>query len=128
VSVEQELQKIKRWYYLHYPLCVFCGHKVREGDLAHLIRRSHSPGLKTLKLNTGLAHRECHNIYDNDPGQSQYLPRMPEVLYIIYLLDREYFNQISDNYPLLYPFIKRFPEVDLNPSHHGEILTLWYLL
>lgn len=83
----------------------------------------------TLKLNTGLAHRECHSIYDDCPGQAVYLPRMPEVMYIVYRLDPQYFFRISEKYPLLFPFFERYQEVNMGEiQHHGEILTLQYLI
>lgn len=126
---QRELSRIKEWYYHNYPLCLFCGHYVREGDLAHVIRRSYSTEIMTLKLNTGLAHRECHFIYDDCPGQAVYLPRMPEVMYIVYRLDPQYFFRISEKYPLLFPFFERYQEVNMGEiQHHGEILTLQYLI
>lgn len=129
MNTEAKLAAIKRWYLQYYPLCLFCGHTVREGDLAHIIRRSYTSEIMTLKLNTGLAHRECHDDYDNNPALAQFLPRMPEVLYIAWLLDPEYFNQIADSYPKLHPFFERFPEVEIGKiEHHGEILTLQYLV
>lgn len=129
MNTEAQLNKIKRWYVLHYPLCLFCGHRVNEGDLAHIIRRSYTSEIMTLKLNTGLAHRECHEDYDNNPALAQLLPRMPEVLYIAWRLDPDYFYQIADKFPLLSPFFERFPEVEIGEiEHHGEILTLQYLV
>jgi hypothetical protein len=102
---------------------------VNEGDLAHIIRRSYTSEIMTLKLNTGLAHRECHDTYDNCPEQAQFLPRMPEILYIAWRLSPEYFYQIADKFPLLAPFFERFPEVEIGEiEHHGELLSLQYLL
>jgi len=130
MTTEAHLAKIKQWYLLHYPLCLFCGHSVRDGgDLAHIIRRSYTMEIMTLKLNTGLAHRECHETYDNDFEQSQFLPRIKEVMYIAWLLSPDYFNQVADNYPLLHPIFERFPEVGITElDHHGELLTLQYLV
>lgn len=131
VQIDRKLAEIKRWYKRNYPLCVFCHHKVKDGELAHLIRRSYTSEIMTLKLNTGLAHHDCHEIFDDHPDQAQYLPRMKEVMYIIWLLDQEYFNQIADKYPELADIFAQFPDVrpdvpDLN--HHGELLQLQYLV
>lgn len=127
-QIDQELAKIKRWYRHNWPLCIFCNHLVKGGDLAHLIRRSGSRELQALKLNTGLAHRECHDLFDNNMTQAQYLPRMTEVLYIIWTLDKEYFNQIADNFPELAPAIAQFPGLEIPElAHHGELLSLQYI-
>lgn len=129
MNTEARLAAIKRWYRLNYPLCLFCGHRVNEGDLAHIVRKSFTTDLITLKLNTGLAHRECHDCYDNEAEQAQFLPRMPEILFIAWRLDPEYFYQIADKFPLLAPFFERYPEVEIGEiEHHGEILTLQYLV
>lgn len=128
-QIDRELWKIKEWYKQNYPLCIFCGHYVKGGQLAHLIRRSFTRGdLQTLKLNTGLAHHDCHTIWDDNQSQSQYLPRATEVLYIIWTLDKEYFNQIADNFPELAPAMAQFPDVPtIELNHHGELLSLQYL-
>ena len=127
-QIDSALAKIKAWYVENYPLCVFCGHRVRRGDLAHLIRRSSSRDLQTHLLNTGLAHRDCHDLFDNDPEQAQYLPRIVEVMYIIYLLDIEYFYQLAGKMPELSPAFELFPMIpDMGILHHGELVTLHYL-
>jgi len=131
--IEYELSKIKQWYLQNYPLCVFCGHRVRKhGDLAHLIRRSYSMDMMAMKLNTGLAHRNCHECFDNDPVNAVYLPRILEVLYIIWLLDRQYFSQISESYPIYNDLFGLFPvhydNYPFIPDHHGEVIQLWYLV
>jgi len=129
-QINQELAKIKSWYKHNWPLCIFCNHRVKGGQLAHLIRRSYTRGnLHILKLNTGLAHHDCHELFDNNMTQAQYLPRMVEVLYIIWTQDKEYFNQIADNFPELTPAIEQFPNVPIMPlEYHGELLSLQYLL
>lgn len=128
-QIESILQKHKAWYWKHYPLCVFCGHRVRhDGDLAHLIRKSYSIPLQTVKLNCGIAHRSCHDIFDNDPGQAIYLPRFIECMYIIWMLDEQYFNQISHNYPQLSDIFSQFNTVPYEKlDHHGELIQLDYL-
>jgi len=131
MTTEAHLAKIKQWYLEHYPLCGLCGHAIRDGgwDLAHIIRRSYSVELQTVKLNCMIAHRECHETYDNDFDQSQFLPRIKEVMYIAWLLSPDYFNQVADNYPLLHPIFERFPEVGITElDHHGELLTLQYIV
>jgi len=128
-QIDQRLAKIKAWYKENYPLCLFCGHKVRGGgQLAHIIRRSYSRELQIVKLNTGLAHHDCHEIYDNFPDQAIYLPRILEVLYISYLLDEDYFNLIAGHYQQLADVLQLFPSVPYQKiEHHGEILQLNYL-
>ncbi len=129
-QTERTLYEIKAWYYAHYPLCGLCGHAIRDdADLAHIVRRSYSEELQTVKLNCMLCHRECHEDYDNNPALAQFLPRMPEILFIAWRLDPEYFYQIADKFPLLSPFFERFPEVETGEiEHHGELLTLQYLV
>lgn len=127
-QIESQLSKYKAWYWQHYPLCIFCGHRVNAGDLAHLVRRSYSIRLQTVKLNTGLAHRSCHQIFDDDHGQAIYLPRITEVMYIIWTIDVNYFNKISHNFKELNEIFARFPEVPKQKlDHHGELLQLDYL-
>jgi hypothetical protein len=129
MSIESDLQRLKEWYWHEYPLCLFCGHRVRKhGDLAHLIRRSASREVMTLKLNTGLAHRACHSIMDDKPREAIYLPRFYECMYIIFLIDPQYYGQMVGT---LYPDVW-FPDmfaINLPPiQHHGELLTLQYHL
>jgi hypothetical protein len=128
-DIDRKLSIIKKWYQTHYSLCLFCGHAVRkEGDLAHLIRKSYSRELQTVKLNTGLAHRDCHEIYDNDYSGAVYLPRIVECLYIIYLLDENYFNLIAGNFVTIFDVLQLFPGVEYREiKHHGELIQLTYL-
>ena len=131
-QIDHKLNQIKTWYWLNWPLCIFCGHLVREKEgvqLAHLIRRSYSRELQTVKLNTGLAHHDCHEIFDDHPDQAIYLPRIVEVLYIIYLLDDNYFNLVAGHYEALAEVLQLFPTISdqiRSPEHHGELLTLQY--
>lgn len=128
-QIDRELSRIKAWYVANWPLCLFCGHLVRKGgQLAHLVRRSYSRELQIVKLNTGLAHDSCHEIYDNYPDQAVYLPRIVEVLYIVYLLDENYFNLIAGHYEQLADVMQLFPSVPYQKiEHHGELLQLNYL-
>jgi lipopolysaccharide biosynthesis protein len=128
-QIDSELAKFKLWYKHNYPLCIFCGHRVKGGQLAHLIRRSFSRELQAVKLNTGLAHPDCHELFDDHPDQAVYLPRIVEVLYIIWTLDEPYFNMIADNFEELADVMQLFPEVRQQDKldHHGELLTLQYL-
>jgi hypothetical protein len=107
---------------------LFCGHSVKKhGDLAHLIRRSASSELKTLKLNTGLAHRDCHEIFDNKPSEAIYLPRFYECLFIIWRIDLTYYGQMANNYSMLGINLPDFFKIDqsIGPlEFHGELLTL----
>jgi hypothetical protein len=127
-SIDRDLTKIKRWYELNYPLCVFCGHRVKAGHLAHLIRRSYDRKLQSIKLNTGLAHPACHEIFDDHPEQAVYLPRILEVLYIIYRLDERYFKQIRYNFEELADMLSCFSKIEIQYlEHHGDMLQLNYL-
>ena len=85
-----------------------------------------------MKLNTGLAHHDCHEIADNKPQQAIYLPRFNEVHFIMWLIDPEIFKQVAVN---VYPdyefpdFVKIADEYALHltqPQHHGELLHLPY--
>jgi hypothetical protein len=131
-QIDRRLDQIKSWYWNHWPLCIFCGHEIRRkegGQLAHLIRRSYSVELQTMKLNTGLAHHSCHEIFDNEPSQAIYLPRILECLYIIYLLDENYFYRIAGDYEPLAIALQLFPSVPYRDiKHHGELITLQYLI
>ncbi|NMC59219.1 MAG: hypothetical protein GYA51_07545 [Candidatus Methanofastidiosa archaeon] len=128
-QIEKILSEYKKWYFINYPLCGLCGHIVRgEGDLAHIVRRSYSIELQTMKLNTFLSHRVCHDLYDNSPAQAVYLPRIIEILYIAYLLDSDYFNLIAGHFEELAHVLQLFPTVEYrNIEHHGQILQLNYL-
>lgn len=128
-QIEKILSEYKKWYVNYYPLCGLCGHLVRkEGDLAHVIRRSYSVDLQTVKLNTFLSHRMCHDLYDNNPQQAIYLPRIVEILYLAYILDFQYFNLIAGHFEQLAHVLQLFPSVEYrNITHHGELLELNYL-
>lgn len=138
--IDSRLDRIKKWYWEFWPLCLFCNHRVKEEEaqLAHIIRKSqHSKiysreELITMKLNTGLAHHDCHEIADNDPEQAIYLPRFIEVHFLMWLIDPEIFSQVAANvYPLYeFPDFTRITDEyalhwqDL--QHHGELLYLPY--
>lgn len=130
-QIESICNQHKAWYWDNYPICIFCGHEVHRktgGQLAHLIRRSYSLDLQTVKLNTGLSHFSCHEIYDNDFRGALYLPRIVECLYIVYLLDENYFNLIAGHFEELAHVLQLFPTVEYrNIEHHGQILQLNYL-
>jgi hypothetical protein len=132
MSIESDLQRLKEWYWHNWSLCLFCNHKVRKhGDLAHLIRKSASRQLQTLKLNTGLAHRECHDIFDDRLKEAVFLPRFYECMYLIWKMDIDYYGQLSYRYssygiwlPDYFLIDPKIPSID----HHGELLTLQPLL
>jgi len=128
-QIDYELSVIKNWYQQNYPLCGFCGHRVKDGygELAHLIRRSASRELQTLKLNTMLSHHECHDIFDNKPNEAVYLPRFYECLFIIWRIDLAYYGQMGNNYSMLGITFPDFFSIDrfIGPlEHHGQLLTL----
>ena len=130
-SIDSKLSKIKQWYHIHWPLCLFCNHYVKPefAQLAHIIRRSYSREYQDLKLNTGLSHPDCHDLFDNYPDQAIYLPRFLEIQFIGWLIDPAWHNEQK----LLYDFYK-FPDFEeisneyslhlTPPDHHGEMLIL----
>jgi hypothetical protein len=98
MQIENILNKHKEFWLKHYPLCIFCGHKVRNrGQLAHKIRRSADRNLSVMLFNTGLAHHECHEIFDNVPEEAVLLPLFWEVMYDISMIDSNYFYQLMIN-------------------------------
>ena len=128
-DIDRELFVIKKFYQQYWPLCGLCGHLVKNGDLAHVVRRSYSIELQTVKLNTFLSHRDCHDLWDNSPEQAVYLPRIIEILYISYLLSEPYFALIAEHYMDLSPVLQLFPEIPYQEiNYHGELLTLQYLI
>jgi hypothetical protein len=132
--IESRLALNKRWYRYYWPLCLFCNHKVNNGDLAHIIPRSYASRYytkyeqDTMLLNTGLAHRDCHDIYDNDKDQAQYLPRFREVMYITRLISPEYFNMLMQtHYDHLHRLEWEIGICQKKIRHHGELLFLPHL-
>jgi hypothetical protein len=127
-EIDRICHEHKVWYVANYPLCGYCGHYVKHGDLSHIIRRSASRELQTNKLNLCLAHSDCHKIWDDCPEQAIFLPRVLEILYCIYLLDLQYFYQYADHFPELFDVFEQFPEVGQEDiKHHGELIQLNYL-
>lgn len=128
-QIDRWCDQTKAWYIQNYPICGYCGHLVRKnGELSHIIRRSYSRELQTVKLNTCLAHHDCHKIWDDDYEQALYLPRITEILYIIYLLDPEFFNRVADYFPELSEALQYFPDIERPElDHHGDLITLQYL-
>jgi hypothetical protein len=128
-QIDRICHEHKQFFIQEYPLCGYCGHLVKAGDLSHIIRRSASRELQTNKLNLCLAHHDCHQIWDDCRNQADKLPRILEILYCVYLLDEQYFSQISDDFPIfsdIFPMFSSVPYRDI--THHGEIITLQYLI
>jgi len=137
MSIESRLYQIKLWYYQNWPLCLFCNHRVRDGkgQLAHIIRRSYQSSkysreeLQTMKLNTGLAHHACHEIYDNKPKEAVLLPRFLEVQFILWLIDPGFFEQqkliYEDffNFPDFAGITNKYPHL-AQCANHGDLLYL----
>ncbi len=97
-AIDREIDKRKKWLILNEPVCIFCGRPCKNGDLAHKIRRSWTSRLytrfelQTMPKNTGLAHRDCHDIFDNDKELSKTLPKYNKILKDIKEIDNEYYN------------------------------------
>ena len=92
------------------PHCIFCGIELSKSvraytfiDLAHLIRKSNTSTkwsrleLFTMDENNGLAHRECHEIWDNNPKLIVTLHRHKECLKTIKRIDEDIYNQFMMN-------------------------------
>ncbi len=89
--------KRKKWLYENQPYCIFCGKFVKFGDLAHKIRVSECKAYECLDKNNGLAHRECHFIFDNQPQKAKELPLFCEVMQDIREIDEKIYNKILLN-------------------------------
>jgi len=136
--IDSQLSRIKAWYTLHWPLCLFCNHLVKpdEAQLAHIIRRSWASNiysryeLQTMKLNTGLAHPDCHDIADNKPKEAILLPRFNEVMFLSFLIDPAYFEEQKLSYGDFYTFpdfiriSDRYALHLQHYEHHGDLLIL----
>lgn len=93
-KIDRELSKIKKELLRTRPMCIFCLQRVGENcDLAHKIRRSETSNiftkfeLQTHKMNVGLAHRNCHDTFDDDPELAKSLPGYKAVMNDIKQLD-----------------------------------------
>jgi hypothetical protein len=104
--IDARLSIIKQWYQENYPICPFCGHRVLSGDLAHFVPRSFASKyyprevIQTLINNVGLAHRDCHEMYDDHPDQAHYLPKILDVAYNVAIIEPDYFPIMFDRYNL----------------------------
>lgn len=50
-----------------------------------------------MDLNIGLTHHDCHVIFDNEPDQAVYLPRIGKILADIKKIDKDYFQLINSH-------------------------------
>jgi len=91
--------KRKKWLIEKEPYCIFCGHFIgSHGQLAHKIRISESKEYECMDLNTGLAHHQCHDIFDNNITDAiEILPLFNDVMMDILLIDEAIFNKIILN-------------------------------
>lgn len=80
------------------PFCIYCGGYVYDCDLSHKIRLSETVKYECCELNTGLAHRDCHFIFDNEIHKAIHLPRFYEVMSDIKFIDEKIYNKIKLNY------------------------------
>lgn len=99
-KIERELAKIKKEFLATYPICMLCLQKVNSScDLAHKIPRSYISKnftkfvLVTNRKNVGLAHRTCHNTYDQNKKLAKTFPGYEAVMSDVRVLDIEYYNQ-----------------------------------
>jgi hypothetical protein len=121
-KIQSILSKKKRILLQTDPFCVFCTHGVTEDDctLAHLIRRSEAlPGfsvveLQTMDLNIGLAHLDCHELFDNCPELAVHLPGIHKVLDRVRIINVPYYNRLMN---ILGPY---WPKIDNAPAEVDE--------
>jgi hypothetical protein len=99
--INRALTARKKWLIDNEPNCIFCLEFVGEcGDLAHKIRRSYASSrftgfeIQTHKKNVGLAHRLCHDVFDNSIKTAQHLPGFWSVMDDIKELDEQYYNKL----------------------------------
>jgi hypothetical protein len=98
--IDRKLTARKKWLIANEPFCIFCGHHVSACELAHLIRRSYASSyhtreeLQTNPLNNGLAHHECHVIFDDKPNERKSLPFIENVMIRIETLDIDYYRRM----------------------------------
>ena len=101
--IQAACSKLKEYWYTHKPMCILCLQGVKRGqaDLVHKIRRSETSDiwstfeLQTMKENTGLGHRVCHNIFDNDLSMAKYLPGFNQVMRDIKRIDIKIYNKLK---------------------------------
>jgi len=85
------------------PRCIFCGEYCPFGDLAHIIRKSQTSkkhsrlALFTMDRNNGLAHRECHKVWDDHPKAIITLHKHRQCLKIMKEIDEDIYNQFILN-------------------------------
>ena len=95
--------KRKKWLIQNEQYCIFCGEYCPYGDLAHIIRKSQTSKkhsrleLFTMDENNGLAHRECHRVWDDYPKLIITLHRHRECLKIMKKIDEDIYNQFVLN-------------------------------
>ena len=93
----------KRWLKENEPRCIFCGEYCPFADLAHIIRKSNTSKkysrleLFTMDKNNGLAHRECHKIWDDHPKLIVTLAKHKECLKAMKEIDKDIYNQFILN-------------------------------
>jgi len=108
-KIDFALSKLKKWWIEHYPLCIFCLNLVtqqqidnREADLCHKIRRSEAVEgytrfeLQTLKLNTGLGHRICHEIFDDNPEKAVELLGFNQIMCDIRAISQQTYDRLMN--------------------------------
>jgi len=93
----------RKWLKENEPRCIFCGEYCPFGDLAHIIRKSQTSKkysrlqLFTMDRNNGLAHRECHKVWDDHPKAIITLHRHRQCLKIMKEIDEDIYNQFKLN-------------------------------
>lgn len=101
--------------------------------MAHIIPRSYTSKYytkyeqDTMLLNTGLAHRSCHEIWDDHKkDKAVFLPRFNELMYITRLIDPDYYYQIIQKLdPIIQARLIDFRFVHTQELHHHGKLLLY---
>lgn len=109
-QINSELSKLKKFWIENSPICIFCLHlctpeqiKNGEVDLCHKIRRSEAVEgftrleIQTMKLNTGLGHRTCHEIFDNNPAEAVQLPGFWQIMKDIKAINKKIYDKLISN-------------------------------
>jgi hypothetical protein len=98
--IDSKVSKRKIWLKKNFPVCIYCLHLALEGDASHLIRRSYASELygreelQTMDINIWLAHRTCHDIFDNSPSEAVRMNNFWGVMQLIRFIEPSYCDQL----------------------------------
>lgn len=96
-QINNWISKTKSGLLCENPYCGFCGKELRNGDivdLAHLIRVGDEKKYKCDERNVVLAHRDCHDIYDNNTAGAIQLFMWDDIVKRIKEIDEGAYNRL----------------------------------